>query len=149
MPPGHPQSTDYLAEDTAPLDNASHRTTRTPIISHRPGDFSLEDMQFLAQSFEIVDMHHADSTNTNTIVWIDSRPGTDTYIGHLQQLHDREMYIHRGDYIRGAYELPDGTERIIWEYAVFDDGERTDLTPGAALVEAQASDWKALTAFTN
>lgn len=115
--------------------------TPTPISSHRDNDFTLEDIQFLSQTFGIVDMEYAEST-TQTRVWVEQRPGTDTSIQSLNDLEDRYMTIHRGDFIRAAYRLPDGTERVIWEHRVFDDDTPTALNPGTALVEAQAANWE-------
>lgn len=126
------------------LDAPGVAPTPTPIISHRDTDFTLADLQYLTRTFGIVDIEHTEATTTPTRVWVEQRPGTDTQISTLTNLEQRHMAIYRGEFIRAAYRLPDGTERVIWEHRVFDDGTATDLNPGTALVEAQAANWESL-----
>lgn len=130
------------AIDTSHLD--AH--TPTPISSHRHTDFTLSDIQFLAESFDIIDMEHAEST-TSTRIWIPQRPGKHTALPTLRDLEEKQMTIHRGDFIRAAYRLPDGTKRIIWEHRVFDDDTPIALPPQKALVEAQAANWDSIPAL--
>lgn len=127
----------------AGLDGPGTIPTPTPIVSHRNEDFTLADIQYLSNTFGITEIERAEA-DIQTRIWIDKRPGTETPTHHLLELEEKHMSIHRGDFIRGAYQLPDGTERVIWQHRVFDDSEPTTLEPATALIEAQSAQWETI-----
>jgi len=144
--PPYPDRTHPATNSIAAGPGTVGNSTPTPLVSHRNNDFTLADLEYLTEQFTIVDIEHADSDTTPTRVWVDKRPRIHTHYTDQSALEDRHISIYRGDYIRGAFTLPDGTERVIWEHAVFDDGTQTDLTPKEALIDAQAADSKPLSA---
>lgn len=139
-PPYTPSNNHISKQQATTLDSPGTSPTPTPLISHRDGDFSLADIQHLTKTFDLIDIEHADA-ESQTLVWVAERPGTDTPTHTLHDLEDRKITIYRGAFIRAAFQIPDGTQRVIWEHRVFDDNEPTLLDPGTALVEAQAANW--------